>query len=123
MNRYDPNVDPSPESWLRLDEQEQLDLVRRYHKSERIKLPNATLHAIIHTVVESQLAQAIPEVRQAFDRLRAEGLDRHDTIHAIGLVLANHMAELMENADQTGDPNARYFAELSAMTAARWRAS
>jgi hypothetical protein len=123
MNRYDPDLDPPAQAWLELDEQEQINLVEHYHRVARIKVPNAKLHAIIHTIVETQLAQQIPEVRRTFERLHSEGLDRHETIHAIGLVLAIHMNSLLSGSNESEDANSKYFADLEALTAATWRAS
>jgi len=87
------------------------------------------LHAIIHTVVESQIADAELPVRGTAQRLMSEGLDRHEAIHAIGSVLAGHLNDLMrdirpnENHVDTRsnhDPNEAYFAELEALTAEGW---
>ena len=41
MQRYDPLEAPKPEEWLGLDERERIDLARDYHRSARIRLPNA----------------------------------------------------------------------------------
>jgi len=79
------------------------------------------LHAAIHAVIERQLAEEVPQVVNAFDRLRAEGLDRHDTIHALGSVLAEHMRQLMNGELDPANPNASYFAALDGLTAASWR--
>ena len=56
MKHYDPLKPPDPERWRSLDEQEQIDLVHDYHRRARIRLPNATVHAVIHVVVENQIA-------------------------------------------------------------------
>jgi len=74
---YDPAVSPDPAEWLALDEGEQIALVEDYHRRARIDLPQATLHAAIHVVIERQLAEELPQVVNAFERLRAEALDRH----------------------------------------------
>lgn len=106
-----------------LDEQERILLVQRYHERAKIDLPNARIHAVMHTIVENQLAEAIREVVTAFERLRGEGLDRHDAIHAVGSVLAYHMFNLLKSGPPSSDPNSTYFAWLRELTAARWRAS
>lgn len=51
---------------------------------------------LIHVVVENQIAlgDEIP-VRRAVQRLMSEGLDRHDSIHAVGSVLIGHIGELL----------------------------
>lgn len=59
----------------------------------------------------------------------AEGLDRHEAVHAIGSVLAGHINDLMRkarsgrhavDADSDRDPNQTYFAELEDLTAEAW---
>jgi hypothetical protein len=50
-------------------------------------------------------------------RLIGEGLDRHDAIHAIGMVLAEHIYDVLKTTKSTQDPNARYFTALERLTA------
>ena len=90
--RYDPLRTPDAEQWLDLDEMERMDLVADYHRRARIKLPNPRLHATLHVIVENQilLADETP-VAATLERLLAEGLDRHDAIHAIASVLSGAM--------------------------------
>ena len=86
MQRYDPMVAPDPEQWADLVDGERIDIIRAYHRKARISLPNAPFHAAIHAIVETQIAlgDEIP-VARTVDRLMAEGLDRHDAIHAVGI--------------------------------------
>jgi hypothetical protein len=125
---YDPLIEPDAAEWLALDEQERIDLVVAYHEFAGIRVPNATVHAIFHAVVENQIAEGdtLP-VKRTAQRLMREGLDRHDAIHAIGSVLAGHMNDLMKmhsaGHDSGTDSNARYFAELEHLTADAWRRS
>ena len=84
-------------------------------------LPQARLHAAIHAVVERQLATALPPVISALARLEQEGLDRHDAIHAIGAVLAEHLRKLLADEVAAADPNPTYFAALDRLSAASWR--
>jgi uncharacterized Zn finger protein len=119
--RYDPETAPDPEKWLALDESQRLDLVAAYHRRTRVKLPNARLHAALHGIVENQLAEGFDFVREALERLRGEGLDRHEAIHAIGLVLTKHMWSLLREGAKTPDPNEPYFQALRALTANSWR--
>jgi len=80
MKKYDPHTAPVPEEWNLLDEAERIELIKRYHKKARVKLPNATLHAGIHTGVENQIAMGDETpVARTIERLLDEGLDRHDT--------------------------------------------
>ncbi|HUI96654.1 MAG TPA: DUF1186 domain-containing protein [Xanthobacteraceae bacterium] len=124
QTQYDPLTAPDPEDWLAMDEQERIDAVTDFHRRARIRLPRAQAHAMFHVIVENQIAEgdALP-VRRTADRLMAEGLDRHDAIHAIGMVLAGHLNDVIRANKVEGDPNLRYFAELERLTAEQWRRS
>lgn len=123
MKRYDPLKAPPSAEWLDLDEPERIELVRKYHKHQRIKLPNVTVHAVVHVIVETQLAEGLAHVQDALQRLQGEGLDRHEAVHAIGSVLAEHMWNLMNKPQSAADPNPAYFAALGRLTAESWRNS
>jgi hypothetical protein len=127
---YDALVEPDPDDWLATDEQRRLDVIERYHRREGIAVERATLHATMHAVVENQIAEGdrLP-VRRVLQRLMAEGLDRHEAIHAIAAVLAGHINELLREpasptrpAKQQSDHelNAAYFSELEKLTAEGW---
>jgi len=133
LAEYDPLVEPAPTQWLALSEQDRIDLVENYHRRAGVRLPRAESHAIIHLVVENQIAEGdeLP-VRRTAQRLMGEGLDRHEAIHAIGTVLAGHLNDLMRDArgnvqpgerDSNRDPNDAYFSELESLTAEEWRRS
>jgi hypothetical protein len=123
MHRYDPLHAPDPKEWNALDEQERIRLVEQYHRRAHIRLPNAKVHAVIHAVVESQIAlgDEIP-VRRTLQRLMSEGLDRHDAIHAIGSILAQHIFDLVTapEAASKANPNDAYNAALERLTAEEW---
>lgn len=119
--RYDPATAPDPATWLALHETQRLDLVSAYHRRTRVKLPNAQVHAAVHVVVENQFAQGFDLAKDALDRLRAEGLDRHEAIHAIGSVLIGHVWGLMREGAKTPDPNGPYVQALRTLTGSSWR--
>lgn len=123
MHRYDPLQAPDAREWSEMDEQERIRLVEQYHRRAGVRLPNATAHAVIHAVIESQIAlgDELP-VRRTLQRLMAEGLDRHDALHAIGSVLAGHMHDLLTRPDTVSkaDPNEAYYAALERLTAEDW---
>ena len=119
---YDPLSAPDPESWLELDEQERISLVREYHEETGVELPNATLHAAMHAVVENQLALGDDRVGQTLHRLLAEGLDRHDALHAISSVLAEQIWHLRQT-DQNEASSEGYYEGLTKLSAASWRAA
>ena len=122
---YDPLVEPDPDEWLAAGEQERIDAVKYYHRHAESEAERSTLHAVIHAVVENQIAEGdeLP-VRRTMTRLMDQGLDRHQAIHAFGSVLAGHINELMREAkagrDPADDVNIPYFAELERLTAKDW---
>ena len=122
--RYDPLRAPKPDEWLDLDEQERIDLAARFHKAAHLPLPNLTAHAAFHVVVENQAALgAETPVAEAIDRLVGEGLDRHEAVHAVGMVFATfyfNVAKGQKGADAEAQ-RGKYYDEVRALTAARWR--
>lgn len=124
MDRYDPEVAPDPQEWLALDESERVLLVEQYHRDARISLPKRArpLHATIHTIVENQLAledQTI--VRATLQRLMEDGLTRHESIHAIGSVLTEHVYDLLQTKNLPADGHASYYDALQQLMAEKWR--
>jgi Domain of unknown function (DUF1841) len=121
LSRYDPHEHVNPGAWLELDESERMQLVRRYHRRQRIRLPNETIHAVVHVIVENQVAlgDAFP-ARAVLLRLMEEGLDRHEAAHAIGWVLSERLfAALREEGG--ADLNTQYVEKLNRLTAESWR--
>ena len=118
---YDSLQSPEPTDWLSIDESERLSAIIEYHQRIQDKLPNARLHATIHAIIENQLAEGILVVKQALNRLQAEGLDRHEAIHAIGSVLSKHIFILLQGQGGSLDPNSTYFKEIKGLTARSWR--
>jgi len=119
--KYDPEKAPDPNDWLSLDEDERISLAIQYHRQHREKLPNVRLHAVLHVIIENQLAEPIPVVKEALARLMAEGLDRHEALHAIGSVLATHLFQQMKGQSNSIDPNDPYLKDLRSLTASSWR--
>ena len=123
MQRYNPLQAPDPKEWSAMDEQERMRLVEQFHRRAGIRLPNAKVHAVIHAVVETQIAlgDELP-VRRTLERLMSEGLDRHDAVHAIGWILTLQMSDLVSRPDivSTADPNESYYAALDRLTAEDW---
>jgi hypothetical protein len=118
--RYNPEKAPDPEKWRALEEAQRLDSVSVHHRRMRVKLPNIDLHADVHVIVENQLAEGLDLAKDALDRLRAEGLDRHEAIHAIGSVLIGHVQSLIQEGASTPDPNGPYVKALQALTVHSW---
>lgn len=122
-NYYDPTASPDRDLWLLLDEQERILQAEKYHKKRGIWLPNTTAHATFHVIVENQIAEGEDSVVRAMDRLKKQGLDRHNSIHAIAWVLSQHLFEQMitESQDNKNIVNARYVAAVERLNAEDWR--
>jgi HD superfamily phosphodiesterase len=120
--QYDPHGHIDADAWLALDESERMRLVRRYHRRQRIRLPNETIHAAVHVIVENQVAlgDTFP-TKAALLRLMKEGLDRHEAIHAIGSVLSEELFQVMSGQEAGSDLNADYMEKLKSLTAESWR--
>ena len=63
MEIYDPDNSIDQEAWVALDEGEREYLVEQYHRKKRIKVPNMRMHAMLHVVVENQIALGDSMVR------------------------------------------------------------
>ena len=120
MLKYDPEQSPNVSEWLALGEQERIDLALQFHKSARIKIPSAIAHASIHVIVENQIAENVEPVVRAMSRLQREGLSRHDALHAVGSVLAEHIHEVLTTEDGASVPNEIYFAAVERLSAKGW---
>jgi hypothetical protein len=118
---YNPDSQPDAQVWLRVDENRRIQLVEEYHRRARVKLPNIKVHAVFHAVVENQLAENLDPVVRAMARLRKEGLSRHDGIHAISTVLAEHMYDLFHDDANVDNSQAIYYAAIEQLTARSWR--
>ena len=119
---YDPAVAPDPEEWLALDAQERIDLVLRHHRRAGVSAPNDNTHAVLHAIVENQIAMGdeMP-VQRAVERLMAEGLDRHEAVHAVGSVLAGQMNDALKDPKAHAFPTDAYSAAIERLTAESWR--
>ena len=113
-------LEPDREWWEALDDDESISVVMEHHREAGIELPDEYAHALLHVVVENQIAlgDEMP-VEAVLCRLVDENLDRHDAIHAIASILVNHMHELVHGEDAALD-NDDYYAELEKLTADKW---
>lgn len=122
MTVYDPLSPPDPQIWESEDDSEARQWVLDYHRRAGTELPNELIHATIHVIVERQvlLGDETP-VAATLERLKREGLNRHDAVHAIGSVLAGIMWELTRGTEfADDDPNVAYAEELEKLTAKSW---
>ncbi len=117
--RYNPKKAPDPKKWNTAGEMERLVAVEHSHKKN---MPKLRLHASIHMIVENQVALGDETpVQETLARLQAEGLERHDAVHAIGSILAEHMYDIMKDG-ANDDVNKKYFSRIKELTAKNWRA-
>ncbi len=123
IESYDAFTPPDGPAWLALGEEERIQLVIGYHESIGDRGGNARAHCTLHVVVENQLAMGehMEPVRERLRQLMAQGLDRHDALHAICYVLIRHMNWVMLDKNASADQDARYFRELRRMTARKWQ--
>jgi hypothetical protein len=117
---YDPDNPPDPREWLALGEEERTRLIEEYYDREGGYGGSLEVHAKIHEIIETQLAERVTPVKAAFVRLRDNGLSRQEAIRAIGSVLASRIRRIDDPEDLTSAPNRDYFSALEALTADRW---
>jgi sirohydrochlorin ferrochelatase len=120
METYDPETAPDTAEWLELEEEDRIRRIASYHRGVKVKLPNLQVHAALHSVVENQIAEELQTVRETVARLQAEGLSRHDAIHAVGSVLVARLQALMREGAQAQFAVETYFQELRSLTAEGW---
>ncbi len=117
--RYDPADAPDPSAWLEADEGERLEAIIRYHKRAKERGGNLHAHSAVHAAVENQLAEGLGATVRAMSRLVAQGLDRHDAVHAIGSVMAKQIYGVLQK--RRPYDSAEYAAQLDELTAESWR--
>ena len=123
MHVYDPGEHPLPSEWLELTELRRLELIEAFHVTQGIDLQSLRVHAAIHCAVENQIAENFEPTVQALVRLCAEGLSRHDAIHAVGSVVAEHIFQVLKAPDP-GNPgmmNEQMAKDIDRLSAKRWR--
>lgn len=99
--------------WLALSEDERAALIDAAHRATGSPMgTNAGAHATIHALVETHLAEGTPAAVRAYDRLRAAGLNRHVTVHALASVVTRHMLASLENDAPDEETAARDFDAL-----------
>lgn len=120
---YDPEVAPEPEVWLALDEAERCRRVEAWHRAGGEPLPeDLGVHVVLQTTVENQAAMGMSAVVAACERLRAEGLSRHEALHAVCGELMDYLQALSQDELAPAEGLARYEAALGRLNAAAWYA-
>ena len=118
---YDPDGGSHLARWLDLDEGERQLGVQAHHRAHGLAVgKSAPMHAMMHAVVETQLASVAPPVTaETLARLRAAGVERHAAVHAIGSVVVAQLHGLLTSRrpfDET-----QYARDLRALDPADWR--
>ena len=122
MNKYDPLTETEAEAWLAADESERIDLINRFHVDSGADVPEGAenMHAMVHLIVENQIAEGLESASSAISKLVFQGLDRHDAIHAVGAVLSEEMFSLYRGDKGQWDQK-KYDTRLAKLSAMRWR--
>ena len=120
MKEYDALIEPETEKWLSIDESERISLVENYVKSIEVDINEEAvkIHSSIHVVVENQIAEKIEATIDAYNRLLRQGLNRHETIHAIGAVVSEDIYNVIKNERNFNQES--YKNRLRKLTAKRW---
>jgi hypothetical protein len=122
---YDPETAPDPAEWLGLSEMERIRVAQNFHLSARIKLPNTKVHAVIHAIVENQVATGFGPTCRAIKRLQSQGLSRHEAVHAVGSVVTEFAYQSLQNPQMSsaGDSQIQMNDAIERLTADAWRSS
>jgi len=100
LGTFDVSQSPDPAEWLATDEGERIELVAAAHRRTRASVGGSeAAHAAIHVAVENRLASGDAAVVAAYERFRAAGVDRHNTIHALASVVTDHMMAVLESRE------------------------
>jgi len=87
---------PSPAEWLAADEEVRIAAVRAHHQ-DLSDSSDSRQHALIHVIVENQVATGEPpETAAALARLIAGGMSRHSAIHAVAAIVAEEMQAVVK---------------------------
>ena len=122
MQTYHPSKAPDPAAWLSIDESKRISLVKESHVAAQIEFEEdgaESIHAVIHVIVENQIAMNVDSVTGTIAKLTRQGLSRHESIHAIGAVLSEDIFNLLKG--NTHEFNIKkYRKRLQKLTAKRW---
>lgn len=121
LSEYNPMVAIDPAQWQALEESDRLDLILAFHQDAGVEIPDIETHATLHCVIENQIAlgDEMP-IAATLQRLLGEGLDRHDAIHAIASVLANHLYGVVHD-EEPSRTHEVFLNEITSLSAEQWR--
>ena len=120
---YNPENAPTPSDWLQLPERERLRVVGTFHMVHRLRSGNAKAHAAAHVIVENQAAMGFGPTVRALERLKSQGLTRHEAVHAVGSVISGFMFAAMNNPPETDSHalQSNINAAIERLNAESWR--
>jgi hypothetical protein len=118
--KYDVATGPAPTDWLEMEEDARIAAVAEAHRQTRAATgANANAHATIHVMVENRLAMGHRAIVEAYDRFRAAGVDRHNTVHALASVVTRHMLAIVEQQAAFDQETADR--DFAALAPANWK--
>ena len=120
MNSYDPETAPDAQEWLAHDHSDRIHFVEESHRRGRNRHPQPKLHSLITVIVENQIAEALEPVVRAVARLTAEGLSRHEAVHALGSVVITHLHDVVHGQVPAIASKATYLAAVDELTKRKW---
>ena len=122
MESYNVLKSPNSAEWLALDEDIRLILIEKYVEDfeKNIDSIKKHIHACVHMVVENQLALGEEPALNAYSRLMRQGLNRHETVHAIGAVIFEDIYGAMNEQDKNKKTIIGYKSRLRKLTAKKW---
>ncbi|MGE0417002.1 MAG: DUF1841 family protein [Acetobacteraceae bacterium] len=95
IDSYDPLQPPDPAVWQEASSEDRIRVVRAYHEAAGMSGSALTVHGGLHVTVENQIALNDPPiVAVKVQQLMAQGLDRHQALHAVASVLIDHMRRM-----------------------------
>lgn len=121
---YDATKKLDHESWLALDLRQRQEQVEVYHVAPGSWHPpivNPPRHAMVHVVVESQIARGSGSPAYAkLQQLSRQGLHRHEAIHALGSAYIRHADAVDQGRVEMDDVDRSALAKLAGLTATSW---
>ncbi len=121
---YDPTKKLDHEAWLGLGLRQRQEQVEVYHVAPGAWHPpivNPPRHAMVHVVVESQIARGSGSPAYAkLQQLSREGLHRHEAIHALGSVYIHHADAVDQGRVEMDDVDRSVLAKLAGLNATSW---
>ena len=123
---YDPNDrrGPDPERWKPLSEDDKLRSIIAYHSGDPMLEDQQTfsLHCTLHATIETQVVENSPkQVRQALDRLTADGRGRrHTAVHLVGVGFVEMVQRQVAGDERAEEAYERWLEGLPSDSVERW---